>query len=156
MKKIVFLLVCLFTLNTALAHEITSNEVTAEHPWARATAPGAPNGAVYMKIHNMTDEKLVLVSASSDVAEKVEIQNMTMTDGVMKMFALEDGLEVNANDHAELAPHGLHVMLLGIRQPLVEGESFPLTLNFSNDSALEVMVNIYSDEEQSTNAHNGH
>jgi copper(I)-binding protein len=60
----------------------------------------------------------------------------------MKMRELPDGIAVPAQQTVELKPGGLHVMLMGLKHPLVEGETFPLTLEFEHAGTLEVEVTI--------------
>lgn len=100
--------------------------------WARASVPGQPNGAAYGLLVNVGAADDVLVAASSDAAEVVELHEMVMGEGdVMQMRPLEDGIAVPAGGFAELAPGGLHVMLIGLRAPLVAGETMDLTLTFA-------------------------
>lgn len=102
-------------------------EVSTTDAWARATVPGQPVGAVYMKISSPTATRLVGIE--TDVAKQVQIHNMQMEGGVMKMR--EHGqLEVPAGQTVELAPGGLHLMLLGLKKPLVAGESVTVKMTF--------------------------
>ena len=113
-------------------------ELTVETPWSRATSARA--GGVFMMIHNGGHHGDRLIGAESDLAGRVEVHMTIMEDGVMRMRHMEDGIEVPAGGMAELKPGGFHVMLMGLTQPLAEGESFPLTLIF--DEAGEVTVDV--------------
>jgi periplasmic copper chaperone A len=111
--------------------------------WARATPEGAPTGAVFGQLVNLNAEMDTLVSASTDAAEAVEIHEMVMGDGdVMQMRPVEGGLTVEPNNYVELAPGGLHVMLINLTQPLEAGESFDLVLNFEHAGEVSVTVPI--------------
>ena len=68
-----------------------------------------------------------LVGVASTVAGTVEIHNMTMTNGVMKMFAVE-GIDVPAGQTVKLAPGGYHVMFMGLKQQMKPGDKVPLDL----------------------------
>jgi uncharacterized protein YcnI/copper(I)-binding protein len=92
-------------------------------PWARATPPGAKVAGGYLKIENRGATTDRLVSASSDIAGVVEIHEMAMDGGVMKMRALEKGLDLKAASTTELKPGGYHIMFIDLKRPLKEGDT---------------------------------
>ena len=49
-----------------------------------------------------------------------------------------DGVDVDPGATAVFAPGGLHIMLIKLKAPLKEGESFPLTLTFEKAGSMEV------------------
>lgn len=102
-----------------------SDVVTINNPWARATVAGQKTAAAYMELVSSTDAALVGVASAA--AEKVELHTMSLDGGVMKMRPLRK-LELPAAKAVKLAPGGLHVMLIGIRRPLKEGDSVQLVL----------------------------
>ena len=126
---------------SALAHEFKLGDLMIDHPWARASIGQAPNGAAYMAIMTKGDEIDRLVAVESDVAKRIELHTHLMEEGVMKMRQVE-AIEVAPGEPTMLQPGGLHVMLMGLKSPLVEGESFPLTLVFENAGRVEVEVKI--------------
>ena len=93
--------------------------------WVRAPAPGQKVAGVYMEIVSRTHTALVAVA--SPVAARAELHSMALEDGVMKMRPLER-IELPAGTPVKLAPGGLHVMLIGLKQPLKRGEKVPVTL----------------------------
>lgn len=95
--------------------------------WARATVPGQPVGAAYMKIDSAVAATLTRVE--TEVAKQVQVHNMQMEGGVMKMRD-HGQLEIPAGKMVVLAPGGLHLMLLGLKQPLKAGENVQMTLTF--------------------------
>jgi len=111
-------------------------------PWARATAPTAKNGAAYFAIHNSGKMADKLVSASADVAKKVEIHTHINEGGVMKMRKVEGGIAIPAGGMAELKPGGYHIMFMGLHAPLKEGDSFPMTVTFEKAGAKKLTVKI--------------
>lgn len=114
-------------------------DVSVTQPWARATpAPGGA-GAAFMTITNTGGEADTLTKAASPVANIVELHTHTMDGGVMRMSPVP-AIEVPANGAATLAPGGLHVMMIGLKAPLKEGGSFPLTLTFSHAGDVTVTV----------------
>jgi copper(I)-binding protein len=116
------------------------NIPTIDHPWARATPSSATTGAAYLTIVSPAADKLLAVS--SPIAGRAEIHNHVDDNGVMRMRPVRDGLELPAMQKVELKPNGLHVMLMGLKQPLKEGDSFPLTLSFENAAPRIVMVQV--------------
>jgi copper(I)-binding protein len=113
--------------------------LTIDHAWARATPGKAQNGAAYFTVTSTGGDRLLAVA--TPVAQKAEVHENIDEKGVMKMrpagpLTLEPGKPV------ELKPGGYHVMLIGLKQPLKEGETFPLTLTFEKAGTREVTVAI--------------
>lgn len=104
-----------------------SAQVTVHEPWVRGTVPEQKATGAFMRLTAQTDSHLV--SASSPVAGIVEIHEMKMDNGVMRMRAVP-GLPLPAGRAVDLAPGGYHVMLIGLKQPLKAGESVPISLVF--------------------------
>lgn len=127
----------------AAADDGKVGDLMLETPWARATPGAAKNGAAFMMIHNHGSATDRLVAAASDVAARVELHTHINKDGVMQMREVA-GIEVPAGGMAELKPGGFHVMMMGLKAPLKEGESFPLTLTFENAGSATVDVKIES------------
>ena len=119
-----------------------AGKVTVVEVRARATAPEAPAGAAFLLVLNGTDAPVQLLSAEADVSMMVELHESIEEDGVMKMIPHPEGFTVPAGGVLELKPGGKHVMFMGLNAPLVEGESFPLTLNFDTAEPVTVEVPI--------------
>ncbi len=115
-----------------------TGDLTIEAAWSRATPGGATVGAGYLRIKNSGSAPDVLTGVSSPVAANVEIHEMTMTDGVMRMRQLPGGLEIKPGETVELAPGGTHLMFMGLKGPLSAGERFFATLSFKNAAPVEV------------------
>lgn len=123
------------------AHEYSAGDLHIEHPWARELPPNAPVGAAYFVIHNKSVEADRLISAQSPIADKAELHTHVHVGEVMKMQRIES-VALPAGGEARFAPGGNHVMLFGLKQPLVAGEEFPLTLQFEKAGTLEVQVKV--------------
>jgi copper(I)-binding protein len=122
----------------AFAHDYTVGSLAIGHPWARATPKGAPVAGGYMTIANKGSEADRLVGGSADFATRVEIHQMTMEQGVMKMRPLKDGLEIKPGASVELKPGSYHLMFISPKQPLVQGQSVKATLKFDKAGPLDV------------------
>jgi periplasmic copper chaperone A len=127
---------------TLRAHDYKAGPLHIDHPWARAPIGTVPNTAAYMKIENSGDTDDRLVSAKSDVAKTVMLHESRMVGDVMKMVHLDKGIPIPAHGSAELKPLGLHVMIMGLKQPLKKGESFPMTLVFEKQGEVPVEVKV--------------
>jgi copper(I)-binding protein len=111
-------------------------------PWTRATPGGAKIAGGYLKITNNGTAPDRFVGAKSAEADHVEIHEMSMDDGVMKMRPLPDGLEIKPGATVELKSGGYHLMFMDIKQPLKAGDTFKATLQFEKAGPLEVSFNV--------------
>lgn len=141
---------------SALAHDGPH----VEDAYARATSAAAISGAVFFVIVNHSDQPDRLIAVSSDVAERVELHTHVQdAQGVMRMIEVKDGFVVAGGESHALSRGGDHVMLLGLRKPLVQGETFPLTLTFERGDVitLDVMVDNERKADHGATVHgNGH
>ena len=126
----------------AAENQVGVGDLRIMHPWARASAGHGNSGAAFMTIANTGGADDKLVSASTANAGKTEIHETTMVDGVMKMRMLMGGLAIPAGGKVVLKPMSLHVMLMGVTDKLIEGETLILTLTFEKAGSVEVAVPI--------------
>jgi periplasmic copper chaperone A len=124
----------------ALAQGTTNSPISVEQPWSRATPTGAKTGAVYMTLDNKSGTADRLTGVSSDVADKLQIHEMKVENGVMRMRELTGGLTIPAGGSVVLKPGSYHVMLIGLKKPLTAGDKFPLTLTFEKAGSISVTV----------------
>jgi periplasmic copper chaperone A len=139
-SKLVFMAALIAAAPAAFAQGSGNSTIAVEQPWARATPAGAMSGAAYMTLANKTSAADSLTGASSDAAAKVQIHEMKVVNGVMQMREVAGGLAIPANGSVTLKPGGYHVMLIGLKKPLVAGQSFPLTLTFAKAGNISVTV----------------
>jgi copper(I)-binding protein len=121
-----------------LAHEFKLGDLTIEHPWARATPPGAAVGGGYLVIQNGGSSADRLLSASAEICDHVEMHAMAVNNGVMTMTPLPDGVEIPAGESVAFSPSADHLMLMQLKQPLKQGEDFHGTLTFEKAGTIEV------------------
>ncbi|CFX16949.1 conserved exported protein of unknown function [Candidatus Filomicrobium marinum] len=126
----------------AVAHDYEAGALKIDHPWARPSIGETKNSAAYFKIENTGKAADRLVSAKADIAERTELHESVDEGGVAKMLPLKDGIPVPADGEAELKPLGMHVMLMGLKSKLEEGQSFPMTLTFEKQGDVQVEVKI--------------
>lgn len=125
----------------ALAHDYTLGALRIGHPWSRAAPPNAP-AAVYFTLNNSGKQADQLLSVTSPIAAEAMLHQNLENNGVMQMRELAHGVALPPGATVKLQPGGLHVMLIGIKQPLPDGAKFPLTLRFAKAGrvTVEVMV----------------
>jgi len=115
-----------------LAATVQAQPASVKDAWVRAPAPGQNVAGVYMEIVSRADS--VLVAVASPAAARAEMHSTTQEAGVMKMRPLEK-IELPAGKAVKLAPGGLHVMLIGLKQPLKRGDKVPVTLTVLRPAA---------------------
>ena len=114
--------------------------VDVRDAWARVSVPGQTASGAYAKL--MAPAGARLVGGSTPAAERVEVHEMKMDGDIMRMRELERGLDLPANAAVELRPGGLHLMLMGLRQPLTVGSSVRLTLRFVDRDGREGLLQV--------------
>ena len=141
MQKLSVYVAVLLLASAAMAQHGGSGEVHVMSAWSPALPPVSENGAVYLTLKNYGDAPDRLVGASSPVAAQVEIHGHTMEGGLMTMRRISS-LPLNPGEYVTLKPGGNHLLLIGLKRPLKEGDKIALTLQFEKASALEVMVTV--------------
>jgi copper(I)-binding protein len=126
----------------AIADEIKAGDLVITEAWSRATPKGAKAGAGYFTIENKGSTPDRLIGGSADVAGKVEIHEMAMSKGVMKMRPLETGLVIEPGKTVKLAPGGYHVMLMDLKSPLKQGNKLPITFEFEKAGKVTVSFDV--------------
>lgn len=110
--------------------------VEVSDAWARA---GKPNSAAFMNVKNTTKQERKIVSASTDVAPRVELHDHIKDGDVMKMRAVE-AIVIPAGGEVNLMPGGKHVMLFDLGKGLDEGQMIKLTLTLDNGAKIGLDV----------------
>ena len=116
-------------------------DLTITQPFAYATADLQKNGAAFFTIHNHSDVDDRLIGARSDAAKHTEMHTHTLDNGVMKMREVE-GYDAPAGSIVKFEPMGHHIMLIGLKDKLVMGDAFSITLTFEKSGEQKIPVNI--------------
>lgn len=112
-------------------------QITVTDPWIRATVPHQQATGAFMQLVSGQDARLLAVA--SPVANVAEIHEMKLENDIMKMRQI-DALALPAQKPVALQPGGLHIMLMGLKRQVREGEAIPLTLTFEGkDNKREVI-----------------
>lgn len=131
--------IALFVLSAFAAGLALAAELTVTDAWSRTTPPGVTVGVVYFTLKNDTGKSDRLLKISSPIATKVQVHRTEILDGIARMRQVAV-LHVDANQTLEFAPNGMHVMLTGLKQPLLEGQKFELELLFEVAGPRKVRV----------------
>lgn len=126
----------------ALAHGGDAGDVAIGHPFATPTVPGARNGAAYIaRLENKGAQPDRLLRAGTPAAARVELHSMRVDgQGIMRMREV-DAIVLAPGSTLQMRPgQGVHLMLVDLREPLREGASFPMTLEFERGGKVEVKV----------------
>jgi copper(I)-binding protein len=127
----------------AFAHGSTAGDVSIGHPFATPSLAGARTGAAYIAtLENTGSHSDRLLRASTPVAQRVELHEMNVdANGVMRMRELDAiAVEPKAPPIRMRPGMGMHLMLIDLKQPLKEGATFPMTLEFEHAGKVEVKV----------------
>ena len=136
-----FAAAALWLAQGAAAHGASAGDIEIEHPYATPSVPGAKNGAAYIAtLENTGKAPDRLLRVSTPVAARAEIHTMAMDDGVMRMREV-DAIAVVPGAPVKMRPGmGFHFMLMDLKQPLKQGDSFPMSLVFEHAGEVDVKV----------------
>lgn len=135
------------TLLTMVAGAAASDQtagagaVAIEDTWARASIGPAKNGAAYLTVVNEGEITAEIVAMEAPVAERAEIHEHFVEDDIARMHRVQR-VQVAPGTSTVFEPGGLHVMLVDLKAPLDEGESFPLTVEFADAGKITVNVEV--------------
>ncbi|MEM1372210.1 MAG: copper chaperone PCu(A)C [Pseudomonadota bacterium] len=120
------------------------DNVVIDGAWSRASIGTSRPGVTYMSLTNTGDTAVIVTGLRTDLAMMPMIHtSSTDEQGVTRMSHM-DRLEIGAGETVALAPGGLHVMLMDLQRPMVEGESYTLSLDLQNGDEISVEVPILS------------
>lgn len=120
------------------------SDVSVEGPFARATASAAVKvGGVYMRLtnHGVEGDRLIAVEAP-EAASRIELHAHVKKDGVMSMVEVAGGIPLPKGETVVLKPGGFHIMMMGLKAPLVKDEHLELTLIFEKAQPIPLSVPI--------------
>ena len=142
MKRTLLALTCGLAVNWAMAADYHAGDLHISNPHARATVPGQTTGAVYFTIENTgkTGDKLLGITTSA--SQSAELHNMQMDGDIMRMREVGQVDLKPATKVTMAANEGLHIMLIGLKQPLRPGQKIPLSLRFEKAGKIDVDVTV--------------
>ena len=111
--------------------------ISVHDAYARATVGRGTASTAYMTLVNEGAAADRLAGVTSPAAETAGLHTHTVEGGVARMRPV-DAIEVAPGAPTVLQPGGLHVMLMGLKGPLEEGATVPLTLSFEEAGEIEL------------------
>jgi periplasmic copper chaperone A len=124
------------------AEDVKAGDLVISQAWTRATPNGAKVGGGFLTIENKGSAPDRLIGASADGAGKIEVHEMAMNDGVMKMRPVDGGFTIDPGKTVKLAPGGLHLMMMDLKNPLKQGDKMPVTLEFEKAGKVAVGLDV--------------
>ncbi len=141
---VVIFLFSILTNFTAIAQEVSVGDLLLKNPIARATPPGAKVGGGYILITNNGTTPDKLIGGLAPFAGKIEIHEMKVSDGIMRMKHMESGLTIPPGETVHLIPGGYHIMFMQLKQALIKGANHKVTLSFEKAGNVDITFNIKS------------
>ena len=132
------LLLLASVLLTLPAHAQQQGDIAVTTPWTRAAGQGG-TGAGFLTIANRGSAADRLVGASSPIARVVEIHTHLREGDILRMRPVA-AIDLPPGGTVTLQPGGFHLMLIGLKEPLIQGQSVPLTLRFERAGEVQVML----------------
>jgi copper(I)-binding protein len=121
---------------------ITHGDITISSVWARATPKGARVGGGYMTLTNQGSRPDRLIGATFEASKRVEIHEMAIVNDIMTMRELPDGLEIEPGGKVELKPGSYHIMFMGLKRQLKQGDKVDGTLVFKHAGTVKVTYGV--------------
>ncbi len=116
-----------------------ADSLTAREPYLLAVPPGVENTVAFMVLKNASATQHALTKASSPAARSTELHIHLQAKGMMEMRPVKQ-IDIPAKGETSLQPGGLHLMLIGLKKSLKEGDTVPLTLTFEDGSSKRINV----------------
>jgi copper(I)-binding protein len=124
-----------------LSFNTIAADIKIEEAKIRLVPPTSTVSAIFLKITNKSNQDIKLISAESDLAKSVELHDMIMDNGGMRMRQVQN-INLKANSTTELKRGGLHIMLIDLKNPLKEGSSHKIKLNFDDKTNQTIEVKV--------------
>jgi len=121
--------------------QVHKSNIMIHMPWSRALPPVATNGAAYLMVHNNGATIDTIIEIKSPIATSVMMHNNVSDNGNVRMEHVGQ-LAVKPRGMVTFKPGGLHIMLMGLKGPLVAGQSFPITVVMEKAGEITAVVNI--------------
>ncbi len=118
-----------------------AGDVIFERAWARATPPGAANGAVYGLLTNRGTTNEVLVSVSTDAAKMAMVHQTRHSENMTHMDHAER-MSLAPGDTIQFKPGGTHVMLMGLKHALDEGGEVRVRFRLESGDDIDVIAKV--------------
>jgi len=120
---------------------IASAELDVRDPWIKNLPASVPVRAGYMTIHNPQSKAVSIVSLRSDAFASIEIHQTIEQDGMMRMEQVRS-LNIESNSSVQLAPGGLHLMMMNPSEPTQPGDLLEIVIVLDDGSEQRVEMQV--------------
>lgn len=127
---------------------LAETKIEVSDPWIRLMPAVSSNTAAYFTVKNVSGQKLILKRVSTEIVKTVEMHTIVEKEGLMSMQPLSK-VELPDQGAVKFKPGGKHLMLLGLKKPLMENDVKALTLHFSDGTSKEVAFKVMSESSES-------
>ncbi len=141
LRLIAVLAAVLMSATGAAAQVTTENGISVICPWVQATRPGVRSASVFMDIRVDQNAQRRLTAAQTDLAAAARVSAFQRVGGVLRRRTV-DAITIGPGQVVRLVPGGYHIFLSRLTEPLIEGSTFPLFLEFDNEGGFEVQVTV--------------
>lgn len=135
-----------------LSTSVLAADISVSEQYVRETIPGTSISSAYMSLSNQSNKSITLTSVTSSVSNRIEMHEHIMTAEMMKMQQV-DSIVVNANDKVVLQPHGYHIMVFNLQQPLQADTEITMTLHFDNEENVTIKMPVQGLKQQNKKRH---
>ena len=125
-------------------------------PWTRATPKGSKVAGGFLTIRNTGKVADALIGGSFAASARVEIHEMAVVNDIMRMRELPHGLTIAPGQTVVLKPGSYHVMFMGLKRQLKQGEAVEGTLIFKHAGTIKVVFMVGAMGQMHQGAHGGH
>jgi copper(I)-binding protein len=139
MKRLVFAGMVLALATAGSAHEYKVGSLHIDHPVIRVASPASKTGAGFMTINNRGRVADRLLSVTTDASNRADLHGTIRQGNVMQMREQAGGVPIPAGGKIAFAPGGLHVMFIGLKDPVPAGRMVKARLKFERAGAVDVM-----------------
>jgi copper(I)-binding protein len=126
----------------AQSQEIKAGDLVISQPWSRAAPKGAETASAYLTIENKGAAADRLVGATTDIAEKIQVEQVNSTGGALAVNPVEAGLAIAPGDKVVLAPGGYRLGLVNLKSAMKKGTKVPMTLQFEKAGQVAVTFDV--------------
>ena len=129
----------LLIIFSQLAYAITesTNDIEIQAPWIRLPPPVSNNSAGYFVLQNKSENTYILTGISSSISDDISIHETQIKDDKYSMMPVKE-VTIAPNSEVIFQPKGLHLMFMGIKQPLTLGQEVEVILHFANKEEIAV------------------
>src|SRR6266404_184525 len=127
---------------SAQSQEVKLGDLVILQPWSRAAPRGAEVAPSYLTIENKGTTADRLVGGSTEAAEKLQIEQISMVGGGMTVQPVDGGLGVSPGEKVVLAPGGYRLALLKLKSPLKKGTKVSMRLEFEKAGQATVSFDV--------------